>query len=401
MTTASPNPRASGPYWSRGSAPRGPSTRVRIAFDATIPARSLTGVGVYARELFAALEARPVDVHWWQRPLGPPGPSRRRVANGARLLAWYLLATRRQVGREGIDVFHSACAVGPVDPGCAHVMTVHDATLWTMDSPYGAADRLFHRVFSLLAARRAAAVIVPSRTARDAVADVYGVDRARLHVVPHGVPPAFRPIPAVERERVLAELGIGQPYVLFVGAEPPRKNLPRLVEAFARSTEARGDRHTLLVLAGPPEPRDHRVEVTAAKHGVANRVRRLGAMDVGHLRALYAGACCLAYVSLCEGFGLPIVEAMACGAPVLTSNGSSLAEVAGDAALLVDPSRVGEIANGLSMLLEDRALACRLAERGLARSRAFSWRRTAEDTENVYLSALGRPAPPGRAVTAT
>ena len=357
---------------------------MRVAFDLTIPARAITGVGVYARQLLSHLRRRDLEIVAWEHPMGPSGGGRARVANALRLLAWLERQVACRVRREGVTVYHAATSIGPLRTPCPRVMTVHDATLLTMRSQYGRLDRFYHRIFSVLAARRAAAVIVHSQVAREDVARVYRIPPGRLYAVPLGVSPAFRPVPKVERSAVLEHYGLCRPYVLVVGAEPPRKNLARLIEAYARLPRRGPARAAELVLVGPPEPIDGTVDGLVTRLGLDGRVRRLGPVARDELPAIYSGAACLAYPSLAEGFGLPVLEAMACGTPVLTSKRSSMAEVAGDAALLVDPRCVGAIAEGLLRLVEDGPFVADLVARGRARAAAFTWERTAEATEAVY-----------------
>jgi glycosyltransferase involved in cell wall biosynthesis len=357
---------------------------MRVAYDITVPARASTGVAVYARHLLAALNTLGVAPQAWQAELGARAPGHSRVAAAARLLAWHQWQVPRRVRRDAIAVYHSACSVGPLMSACPVVLSVHDATLLTMQSQYGPADRVYHRVFSVVAARRACAVLVPTYSARESIAHVYRIPLDRLHVTPHGVSPAFAPVPAVGQDAVLRKYGIDRPYVLFVGAEPPRKNLTRLVRAFAH-VAARPEHASLrLVLAGPPEPRDPAARRAVDDLGLAERVVRSGPVPDEDLPALYSAASCLAYPSLSEGFGLPVVEAMATGTPVLTSDRSSMAEVAGGAALLVDPESTDAIADGLASLLGNQDLARDLAHRGRERSRDFTWERTARATAEVY-----------------
>jgi glycosyltransferase involved in cell wall biosynthesis len=354
-----------------------------VGFDVTVPARAATGVGVYARELEAALASRCCTVRPWREVLGPPGRGWHRLRNAVHLTRWFLAEVPRRVQREGLDVYHAATSLGPLRPGCPSIMTVHDATLLTTRSQYGWADRLYHRVFSVLAARRADAIIVPSAVARQAVARAYRIPAGRIHVVPHGVSPRFRPVAAGARAPILARHGLDSPYVLFVGARPPRKNIGRLVEAVAR-LRADGDGDLQLAIAGPPDPEDEATRRLAQRLGLAPFVRWLGWIPDAELPALYSGALCLAYPSLAEGFGFPVLEAMACGAPVLTSERSAMAEVAGGAAILVDPATPAAIAGGLRCLRKDPWLASDLVARGARRVAGFTWSGAAEATEAVY-----------------
>jgi len=274
-------------------------------------------------------------------------------------------------------------------------MTVHDAVALTMPSQYGAVERLYFRLFSVVAARRANAVVVPSRAARDEIARVYRIPHARLRVIPEAASPRFRPIAPQESAPVLARYGIRRPYVLFVGANVPRKNVPRLLEAYD-AMRRRAGVDAQLLLVGPPEPATPALLALTRRLQLHPHLRRLDRVPDDDLPALYSAAACLAYPSLAEGFGLPILEAMACGTPVLTSNCSAMPEVAGDAALLVDPRRTEAITEGLVRLLTEDHLREELIARGLARARAFTWERTARATEEVYWAAAGFAPPEPR-----
>ena len=353
-----------------------------VAFDVTIAARAATGVGVYARELGAALAGRPCTLRSWQRCLGSSGRGSRRLLNAMRLTAWLLVEVPRRTWRDGVDVYHAVSSLGPLRPGCPYVMTVHDATLLTTRSQYGWADRLYHRLFSVLAARRADAVIVPSAAAGRDVARAYRVSETRIHVVHHGLSTRFRPASAARRAFLLARLGLRAPYALFVGARPPRKNVKVLLAALASLRDDHPDLQ--LAIAGPADPGDGRLRAEIGRLGLESAVRWLGWIPDEDLPALYGGALCLAYPSLAEGFGLPIIEAMASGTAVVTSDRSSMAEIAGDAAVLVDPESPAALAGGLRRLVEGAALREELIARGARHAAEFAWEDAAAATEAVY-----------------
>jgi len=236
--------------------------------------------------------------------------------------------------------------------------------------------------------RAAAAVIVPSEATRGDVIDAYRVDDAKVRVVPHGVDPPT-PVKAEAVALVRRRFGIEGEYVVFIGGIEPRKNLRALVRSFARVP---GD--AWLVVAGgpvrwmPQEAARLREELSAIPAEARRRVVLTGYVAGVDKAALLAGASGLAYPSIHEGFGLPVLEAMAAGVPVLASNVSSLPEVAGDAALLVDPGNEEEIAHGLSRLLSDEELRARLSEAGPARAAAFTWERTARATAEAIRRAV-------------
>ncbi|HEV8650172.1 MAG TPA: glycosyltransferase family 1 protein [Actinomycetes bacterium] len=277
-----------------------------------------------------------------------------------------------------VDLVHATSAAIPPTGGRRLVATVHDLAFRHYPEAYPASGRRFHERAAAIAVAEAAQILVPSAaTARD-LADLYGLEPGRVTVTPLGAElPAHDPGAA---RRLLAELGVAGPYLLAVGTLEPRKNLLRLLAAFASAADELPDHY--LVVAGPvgwgPELRPTYDSV---------RVKMAGAVDDAVLHGLYAMADALAYPSLYEGFGLPVVEAMLHGTPVLTSDRSSLPEVAGDAALLVDPLDEGAIAKGLVRLVDDAALRARLARAGRARAERFTWPATAAATWAAYQEA--------------
>ena len=363
--------------------------RVRVALDMTFASQIPTGVGVYARTLADHLGTPPIDVLRWRQALGPRGNAAQRLQRALQLTRWLLVRLPRAARRDGIDVCHSPTSVGPLRTPCRRVMTVHDAVALTMPSQHGLAERLYFRVFSVVAARQADAVLVPSRAAAEEITRAYRIPPALLHVIPAAAAPRFRPVPPGARSAVLRRYGVRPPYVLHVGAHAPRKNLPRLLDAYTTARRAAGG-DAQLVLVGPPGPPELAHLSGTRRVALGPLVRRLDAVPDDDLPALYSGAACLAYPSLAEGFGLPILEAMACGTPVLTSGCSSMQEVAGDAALLVDPRRTEAITEGLVRLLTEDGLRQALIARGLARAGTFTWARTARATESVYRAVAAR-----------
>jgi glycosyltransferase involved in cell wall biosynthesis len=232
-----------------------------------------------------------------------------------------------------------------------------------------------------LALKRAKAVACISNATRDDLAARFPSAAQKAHVIPlaaDSIPPGATADGVPER------LGLDRPYVLAVGTIEPRKNLERLVEAWLILPEELRSRH-LLALVGPRGWDDS--AILAAAHGAGARL--LGQVSDADLAALYAGSECFAYPSLQEGFGLPVLEAMSAGSPVVTSNTSSLPEVAGDAALLVDPRDARAIAGAIERLLTDPELAERLRAKGRSRAQAFSWERTAGETLQLLFALVG------------
>lgn len=280
-----------------------------------------------------------------------------------------------------VDVVHDMGYVVP--PSRAPlVATVHD--LWFLDHPdhYTWHSRaVMKRGFDL--ARRDARLIVCPSSASIESCVAAGIERDRLRLVHWGV--RARPVDEAEAASVVRRYGLEGPYVLFSGTIEQRKNIVRLLHAFERLERTDVD----LVLAGAPgsNPDAWEAELGAAAARLGARCRRLGAVRPGDLDALCARASVVVYPSLGEGFGLPILFAMAQGAPVVTSRGTSTEEVAGEAAVLVDPLDVDSIADGIERVLTDRQLTASVREAGRRRAAGFTWERTASLAAAVYEEA--------------
>ncbi|MEX2293816.1 MAG: glycosyltransferase family 1 protein [Acidimicrobiales bacterium] len=320
-----------------------------------------------------------IGVSAWHRS-PPPGPWRPCIEVRQLPLprialydAWQRLHRPRVERASGpVDVVHATGHVAA--PGRAPLVAsvwdlsfLHDPTHFTARG-----ISVFTRFLDVIRTD-AAVVICPSEATRtDCLAA--GIDSERLRVAPLGT--AARLTAAAEVERVRAVYGLDRPIVLFNGTVEPRKNLGRLIEAFGRL----GDVDAELVLVGP--------DGWGSELPPSN-ARRLGFVPRADLEALYAAAAVVAYPSLREGFGLPVLDAMAQGAAVLTSATTSTAEVAGDAAVLIDPFDVDAIAGGLALLLSDRDLAARLGAAARARAATFTWERTAALVVAAYRDAIG------------
>lgn len=287
------------------------------------------------------------------------------------------------------DLIHAPAFVGPMLTSCPTVVTIHDLSFLRFPALFRPANRLYLKVMTRLSARRAQCLIAVSAYTADETAHLIGVPRERIAIIHHGVDPAFRPLPAAEVAAFRQRCGLPEQFVLFVGTLEPRKNLTRLVEAFARIRDGR----IKLVLVGGKGWYYESLFARVEELGIGEDVMFAGYAPNAELPLWYNAAIALAYPSLYEGFGLPIIEAQACGTPVLTSNVSSLPEAAGDAALLVDPYDVEELATGLNRLLHDAALQKELRERGLLRASQFTWLRAAQETARVYRRALNGEMP--------
>lgn len=231
-------------------------------------------------------------------------------------------------------------------------------------------------------------MITGSEFSRREIAARYGVPDERIHVTPYAADASFAPIHPERARQAAAKYGVHGPYILFVGRIEPRKNIAGLVEAFSLLAASGAVRQTL-VLAGMMDDLFKSFHArTMARFD--SRVHFTGRVEPEDLPALYAGADLFAYPSFAEGFGLPPLEAMACGTPVVTSRTTSIPEVTGDAALLVDPTDTAGLARAMRRLLDDGELRRTLSAAGLERSRTFSWERTACLTLKVYEQITAR-----------
>jgi glycosyltransferase involved in cell wall biosynthesis len=280
--------------------------------------------------------------------------------------------------RAGAELLHSLASTGPVARyGMANVVTVHDVIYASHPETHQPLLRYGMALLVPASARAADRVLADSEHTRSELVERLGVSPAKIDVVPLG--PGADPVAPTPEPELRARHGLGDgPLVLSVSARRPHKNLERLIDA-VRSLEGRAT----LILPGYPAPGDAEL----AERG-GERVRILGWVSAADLEGLYAASACLAFPSLAEGFGLPVLEAMRRGLAVACSNASSLPEVAGDAALLFDPLSVADIAGAIGRLLDDEELRTELVARGHERAALFSWLRTAEGTLAAYDAAL-------------
>ncbi len=368
-----------------------------IGIDASRALRARhTGTERYAWELIRRLVRLGDGGHVRYRLYAdrPPTPEERAATPGAEWVVrrlprlWTHLALGPELARRPPDVFFEPAHVLPLTCPPASVVTVHDLGYEHFPEAHTAFQRWYLRLTTRWHVRAARLLLADSRATRDDLVNRYGADPSRIEVVYPGIDlEAFGPVrdPAV-LERVRARYAGGARYVLYVGTLQPRKNVERLVRAFARVAAEVPD--LVLVLAGKPGWHVAPLRRLMAREGLGERVRMPGYVPEEDLPALLSGAEVFAFPSLFEGFGFPVLEAQACGTPVLTSTASSLPEVAGDAALLVDPFDVGAIAAGLRALLDDADLRRRLVERGFANVQRFTWDRAARQVYSLLGTLL-------------
>jgi glycosyltransferase involved in cell wall biosynthesis len=371
---------------------------MRIAFDGTTLTPGRTGVGYYtehllqhlAREVEATgdeivvVSNKPIDT---QQPL----PPHVRVHDGHRFpvrLGWMQLRARRALDAVRPDVAHFTNGMMPVGSPVSTIVTVHDMSLRLYPQCHPLRRLLLNRPLMHVAIRQATSIVTVSESARRDLLRLHGIAADRVSVVHEAASPAFHPITDQSTlDRVRARYRLPARFVLYVGTIEPRKNLSRLVEAFAQARR-RGIPHHL-VCVGP---------YGWSSRDLTGRIERLGMTDAVHftgyapfddLPAIYNLGELFVFPSMYEGFGLPVVEAMASGTPVITSNTSSLDEIAGDAACTVDPTSIDAIADALVGVATDDAWRRELSARGLRRAAAFSWTQTAKEMLAVYHRAAG------------
>lgn len=302
----------------------------------------------------------------------------------ARVL-WEQLAQPLILRRIGADLVHGPVYVVPLGTSLPTVVTIHDLSFLRFPHFFRPANRLYLGLFTRLSARRAQRILAVSEHTAQETVRLLGIPRSKIRVVYHGVDPVFRPLPAEKVAAFRARQGLPDRFILYVGTLEPRKNLVRLIQAFAHIPPADCP---ALVLAGARGWYDEGIFAAVEQLNLQDRVLLPGYIPNEELPLWYNAARVFAYPSLYEGFGMPVLEALACGTPVLTSATSALPEAAGDGALLVDPTDADAIADGLHRLLTDESLRETLRQRGLAHAARFSWAHTAEETVALYREAI-------------
>ncbi len=362
---------------------------VRLAFDVTALHDARTGVGVFAEEVLARVAARDdLDVvaysaSWrGRRDVARLVPANVRVAT-RRMAAQPLRALWRRIDwppidwwTGAVDVVHGPNFVVPPARGAAALATVHDLTCVRFPE-LCTADVLQYPGLIKRAIARGAHIHTVSSFVRDEVVDEFGIDAARVHVVPNGVSRVDGGDAAAGRKATG-----GAPYVLAIGTAEPRKDLPTLVRAFADVARSIAD--VQLVIAGPDGWGADALRDAIAASPVADRIVRIGWVDAVARADLLAGASVFAYPSIYEGFGMPPLEAMAAGVPVVAAAAGAIPEVVGEAAVLIPPRDAVELAAALVDVLTDERERQTLITAGTARVAGYSWDTTATALADVY-----------------
>jgi glycosyltransferase involved in cell wall biosynthesis len=352
---------------------------MQIALDATPLTVATGGVRRYTDELARALaDAQPDDTVWLtsDQPFNipAPAPNNLRQSGGPRNALerrWWSFGLQAELSRLRADVFHGTDFAVPYLPIRPTVMTIHDVSPWKDKRWHSRANRIRKRTPTLLRLGLATMTITPSEAVRREVIDWFELSEDRVVAVPLAASAHFRPVDPTPTD---------QPFFLYVGTLEPRKNLPRLLDAWRQVRQ----RHPVdLVLAGRLRSDGPAIEPQPG-------LTLLGAVPDDQLPALYASAVACLYPSLYEGFGLPVLEAMQCGAAVLTSKDPALAELAGDAAICIDAQNTDAWVQAMNQAIEQPNTLQELRQRARARAAGFSWQSTAARTREVYAEAIRR-----------
>ena len=357
----------------------GPSRYATNLVEAVLAQPSGHDFTLFLNEQVRALPFRPGQPVRVLRTRAPTSRTSIRVLWEHLLAPWHIGAAR-------LEAVHSMLNVVPLAAPTRHVVTIHDLSFMRTPGAHPTHRRWYLTAATWLSARRARTVLADSHATKDDVVELLGADPDRVHVVYPGSEAAFHPRSEAQVQAFRHNNALVRPFVLFVGTLEPRKNVDVLVRAFgvvARDGFA-GD----LVLAGGSGWGTEAIDAALAESPVRDRIRRIGYVKQEDLPYWYCAADLVVYPSSYEGFGIPVLEAMASGTPVITSNRSSLPEVAGDAALTVDPREIPQLAAAMTMVLASPERRATMRERGLAQARRFDWTVAAEQCLNVYQRAL-------------
>ena len=301
------------------------------------------------------------------------------------------LTLSRELRRRPVDVLHVQYTAPPFAP-CPVVTTIHDLAFEHLPETFNRRSWMQLRLTVRSTARRAAQIITVSEYSRQDIIKTYGIRPEVISVTPEAAAPAFKRVSSeIELQRVRETYGIERDYILSLCSIQPRKNLVRLIEAYSLLRQSHpGGKLPQLVLAGKRGWLDNETMRAAQSGEASSDICFTGYVAEEHLSALYSGATCFVYPSYFEGFGLPILEAMKCGTPVVAGDRTSIPEVAGEAALLFDPFDVYALVEVLKRILSDADCRVELSARGLQRANEFSWQTTARLTLAAYEKAAGK-----------
>ena len=355
------------------------------------------GVGTYCHELLRAMAPMchtcTLRLYLDRPPLAdfPLGGEQAEIRILPSTWAWTQRALRQELRRDPPDVFFAPSTQVPLGVKCPIAVTVHDLAFFDFGRHFTWETRTRSRLQARHAVRRADHILAVSESTRGELNRLLKVSPDKVTVTQHGVSAAYFATPNESvMDSLRARYALPEKYILYVGRLQPRKNIERLIDAFALLRAAHQELSQHLVIVGDKGWMYDEIFQRAQSSPFSEQIQFLGFVAEEHLPELMRGADVFALVSLWEGFGIPVIEAMACGTAVVTSNCSSLPEVVGDAAVTVDPYSVEDIAEGLTQVLTQEGLREDLETRGRERARGFTWQETAERTLEVLLRLANR-----------
>jgi len=300
-------------------------------------------------------------------------------------LLWEQLKLPFILKKNNVDLLHSPGFVAPLIKTTKSVVTIHDMTFFSHAKYHTIFKQIYFGKMIPLSARNTDAIIADSNNTKEEIGKYLDIPGNKITTVYLGAGKEFKPIRKTTAQKILLDkYGIHHKFVLFVGMIEPRKNLARLVEAFKNAK----DRNTKLVIVGKKGWHTKELSNTIKKVELQNDVIFTGYVPDEDLIMFYNATEFFIYPSLYEGFGIPVIEAMACGCPVITSNISSMKEISGDSAILVEPQNVENITTAIKKLLKNKSLRKELSKSGIERAKFFTWKITAEKTLDVYNKVL-------------
>jgi glycosyltransferase involved in cell wall biosynthesis len=302
---------------------------------------------------------------------------------------WEQLVQPVALHQREVDLLHAMAFAGPLVTPCPFVVTIYDLSFYHYPEAFRPWNRWYLSLFTALTARRARRVIAISESTKRDVVKILGVSPDRVDVAYCGVDDLFRPLPAAEVAQFQRQRALPDRFILFLGTLEPRKNVHKLIRAYGRWRLAEPDVPKLVVAGGKGWYYDQ-IFAEVERLGLTGEVIFPGYVAQQELPLWYNAADLFVYPSRYEGFGLPVLEAMACGTPVVTTNVASLPEVAGDAALLVSPDDESQLLEAMRRALSDVSLRQEIVTKGLAHAADFTWARTALQTLDTYDRVLGK-----------